>query len=94
MSYINPFAAVLQASPAAQRQLSADKARQSRQSTALTRNIAADDDRLEHQVDSAEFVSSIHDEQSQHDEPGQHQRKRHAEAEDTDAAEPRLDIKA
>jgi hypothetical protein len=48
-----------------QEQLAAAKARQVRRAQTLARNVAAEGDTFEHQVESAEELTAIHDEQRQ-----------------------------
>lgn len=60
-----------------QLQQAAEKTRQARKAADLKKNIAADEDELEHQVENAEELTEIHDEdhawekkrKQQHHEP-------------------------
>jgi hypothetical protein len=65
MSSINPFSGYLAAGSQVERTQAADKARQVRRTQALSKNVAARDDELEHQVESADALAEVHDEQNQ-----------------------------
>jgi hypothetical protein len=91
MTFINPLAPALLPSAQAQQQAAADKARQIGKAQAASRNIAAETDRLEHQVESAEELSPVHDEdQSKRRQDQQPKRDRDGKADD----EPHIDVKA
>ena len=68
MSWINPFAAPLSQSTGVQRQQSADKSRQVRRAQQVKKNsaLSGDGDQFEQQVESADEVNAIHDEDQQH----------------------------
>jgi hypothetical protein len=56
MTFINPLAVAAAAQPSAQRAAESEKVRQARREQALAKNVAAEDDRLEHQVESGDAV--------------------------------------
>jgi predicted lipid-binding transport protein (Tim44 family) len=72
MTQINPFASSILQSPVVQRQQAAEKDRQVRKAQDAEKNAALAGDRLEHQVESAEQLAAIHDE----DSPDPRKRKR------------------
>ena len=63
MSSINPFSGYVAAGSQLERTQAADKARQVRRAQALSKNVAARDDELEHQVENTDVVAALHDEQ-------------------------------
>jgi hypothetical protein len=93
MDTINPLAGYLQQSVQVERSASDDKQRQVRRSQVLEKNVATQDDELEHQVESTEDVVQIHDEQK--DQPPSKRRKRHLPTPTTDEnTPPHLDLTA
>lgn len=54
MSQINPFVGVAMGGMAAQQQIRVEKDRQLRKAQTVQKDIAAEDDQLEHQVESSE----------------------------------------
>jgi hypothetical protein len=95
MDIINPLANTLLESTQVQRQQSAEKQRQLRRNQSVQKNVAPQDDQLEHQVESSEELPPAHDEQPEHEQ--QKQRKRRGNATDADSDEddrPRLDLTA
>lgn len=63
MSSINPFSGYVAAGSQLERTQAADKTRQVRRAQALSKNVAARDDEMEHQVENTDVVSALHDEQ-------------------------------
>lgn len=63
MSQINPFTASVLQTPQVQRQQSVDKDRQVRRAAELAKNTALADDQMEHQVESAEELTPLTEEQ-------------------------------
>ena len=92
MTYINPLAPTLLPSTQAEQQAAADKARQIRKAQTAARNIAAETDRLEHQVESAEELAPVHDEDQPSKRDQQRQPKRDGRAKADD--EPHIDVTA
>jgi hypothetical protein len=79
-----------------ERTQASDKTRQVRREQVLSKNVAARDDELEHQVESADAVASVHDDQNHSDPQKRHQQqqpKRDETAPDGDEP-PRLDVTA
>jgi hypothetical protein len=72
MSSINPFSGYLAQGSQTERAQAAEKARQIRRSQELSRNIARQDDSLEHQVESTDTVTGTSGEQK----PKQDQRRK------------------
>src|SRR4051812_10202304 len=99
MSYINPLVGTPLSGALAQQQAATEKTRQVRRAQTVARNIAAESDRLEHQVENAEGLAPIHDEGDQ--QPRQRQsRKRKSKgtgpsgAGEMDEGEQHIDVKA
>jgi len=93
MDTINPLAGYLQQSVQVERSASDDKQRNVRRSQVLEKNVAAQDDELEHQVESTEDIVQIHDEQK--DQPPGKRSKRHPQPTTDDKDKPaRLDLTA
>ena len=63
VSSINPFSGYIAAGSQLERAQAADKTRQVRRAQALSKNVAARDDELEHQVENTDVVAALHDEQ-------------------------------
>ena len=61
MSQINPFIPAVAGTPVAQHQQSAEKTQQIRRARILTKSAIVPDDTFEHQVESADRVSAVHD---------------------------------
>jgi hypothetical protein len=64
MTQINPLAGSIVQSPMVQRQQAAEKDRQVRQARDVEKNSALHGDELEHQVESAQAITPIHDDGS------------------------------
>ena len=64
MSQINPFMGSILGTPQAQRQQAVEKDRQVRQVSDTRKDAALFGDELEHQVESSEELSPIHEDQS------------------------------
>jgi len=93
MDTINPLAGYLQQSVQVERSASDAKQRQVRRSQILEKNVATQDDEMEHQVESTEEVVQIHDEQK--DQPESKHPKRHPRQEiDEKDQPPHLDLTA
>jgi hypothetical protein len=96
MSQINPFTGAVAQSPQVQRLQAAEKDRHLRRTQELAKATGLSTDQFEHQVESADALSTVHDDGSG-GSPGQ-QSKEHKPDEDTSdgppaAADPsRLDI--
>ncbi len=73
MSQINPFTGAVSQTPQLQRLQAADKTQQLRRLQNQSKNAAAAGEALEHQVESAGAIVSIHDEDEQH--PDQKRKK-------------------
>ena len=67
MEIVNQIAGSLAQSASVTRQQSTDKSRQIRRAQALRKDVAAQADTFEHQVESSEELNAIHDEQTQRD---------------------------
>jgi hypothetical protein len=93
MDLINPLANSLMGSTQVDRSRSDEKQREIRRTQILEKNVAAEDDELEHQVESTEDVVEIHDEQ--HEQPPSKRPKPHLPQPPADEDEPpHLDLKA
>src|SRR5687768_3251808 len=97
MTQINPFTGAVAQSPQVQRAQAAEKDRHVRRTQDAAKATAVSTDQFEHQVESADAVTSIHDDQSGHPpkqrKPG---KPKPAETKNAEAGEdppaPRLDI--
>ena len=96
MTQFNPLAGAVAGHPLAQRTLAAEKVRQARRAQALSKEMAAADDRLEHEVESAEAVHPTDPDGSASDPQPQPKRrpKRQSSAPDDGAVAPHIDLKA
>jgi hypothetical protein len=92
MSSINPFSGYLAQGSQVERTQAAEKSRQIRRSQQLAKNIAQQDDNLEHQVESPDTVSGASGEQKPKDE--KKQRKGQGKGRKDDDGQPHVDIKA
>lgn len=91
MTVFNPLSGSIAASVAAQRVLEVEKDRQLRRAQTLSKNVAAEDDRLEHQVESTEAVTPAREEDREsHQRP---KKQAHDQGEAGDEG-PHLDLKA
>jgi hypothetical protein len=99
MTYFNPLTGASLQGGQVQEQLTAAKARQVRRAQTLARNVAAEGDTFEHQVESTEELSAIHDEQQskQQSDPHEHPQGHARDGEPDGAPDgdpPHLDVKA
>jgi hypothetical protein len=92
MTSINPFSGYVAQSAAVERTQATDKSRQVRRTQDLSKNVAARDDELEHQVESSDAVAAIHDEEHPQQQP--QQQHGHPKPAEDDEEAPRLDITA
>jgi hypothetical protein len=94
MSQINPFTGSVLQAPQVQRQQASDKDKQLRRAVDQEKNSALQGDRLEHQVESAEELTEIHDQ----DTPDPRKRKKQSsehqkdEGDADDAGESHIDL--
>ena len=65
MTQVNPFVGAILQSTQLQRSQAAEKDRQVRRAQTLAKNVAAEDDKLEHQVESADDLKRVREEQKQ-----------------------------
>lgn len=65
MFEINPLANTILGSVHQQQVLGIEKSRQLRRSKVLEKNVATEDEQLEHEVESADALNPVHDEQEQ-----------------------------
>jgi hypothetical protein len=95
VSSINPFSGYIAQGGQVERGQVADKTRQVRREQVLSKNVAARDDELEHQVESADAVVSIHDDQNPSGQQQPKQQRPQKDPSETDGEEPpRLDVTA
>jgi hypothetical protein len=90
MSSINPFSGYLAQGSQVERTQAAEKSRQIRRSQQLAKNIAQQDDNLEHQVESPDTVSGASGEQKPKDD----KRKGKGKSRKDDDGQSHVDIKA
>ena len=93
MTYLNPLIAPVAQGPQVQK-AAADKERQIARAQALAKDSAAEGDRFEHTVESADGLSPVGDDASRGGQSRQRQRKPPHDSELEQAAEdpPRLDV--
>jgi hypothetical protein len=95
MEIVNQIAGALSQSTAVTRQQSADKSQQIRRAQLLRKDVAARGDSFEHQVESAEELSPIHDDQSPKNGKGKRQKTKPPRANgNEDTPPPNLDLTA
>ena len=91
MTSINPFSGYVAQGSQVERTQAADKTRQVRRTQDLSKNVALQDDQLEHQVESSDAVAAVHDDQ----QPNQQQQQPKKDPKDETFDEPpHLDITA
>lgn len=90
MEIINQIAGSLAQSAAVTRQQSTDKSRQIRRAQSLRKDSASASDTFEHQVESTEELSAVHDEQQDKDRQRKRQKPKPAPQPDV----PQIDITA
>jgi hypothetical protein len=94
MTYLNPLIAPIVQGPQAPK-AAADKERQVARAQALAKNSAADGDRFEHQVESADALSRAGEDSSRGGQSRQHERKPPQPsdgADDAAAGPPHIDV--
>jgi hypothetical protein len=91
MTDFNPLAGAILGSTQAQNVLGAEKQRQLRRTQALRKDVAAGEDRYEHQVESAEELHPIDDGDPNHSDP--HGKRRQPQRGEKDE-EPGIDVTA
>jgi hypothetical protein len=93
MTYFNPLTGAPLQAGQVQERLAADKARQVRRAQTVARNVAAEGDTFEHQVESTEELSAIREQQSKEQpNPRKHPQGQSEAGEGDDP--PHLDVKA
>jgi hypothetical protein len=95
MTYLNPLIAPIVQGPQAQRAAAADKERQIARAQALSKNSAADGDRFERQVESADGLSAVGDDPAKDSRQGRQQRREQNSddrREETSDEKPHLDV--
>jgi len=94
MSSINPFSGYLAAGSQVDRAHAAEKAAQVRRTQAISRNVAARDAEMEHQVESVDVVGPVKDEDEGKGQERPKQRGRGSTGEQENDDRPTLDVKA
>ena len=96
MTYLNPLIAPIVQGTQAQRAAAADKERQIARAQTLAKNSAAEGDRFEHTVESADALTPVGDDASRGNQPRQQQHRKPSDSSDRnapDAGEAHLDVK-
>jgi uncharacterized membrane protein YcgQ (UPF0703/DUF1980 family) len=94
MSQIDPFTSSIVQAPFVQHQQATEKDRQIRRAQDLEKDAALQEDELEHQVESAEELAPINEQQKQ-DRNFKRSKHEHTEqSEDEPGEEPHLDLTA
>jgi hypothetical protein len=100
MSDVNPFAAAILPSAQSQRQESSERVGQVRRKQELKKASLQGNDTFEHQVESADALQPVHDEDARHDQSRKRGGKQHPQdgsqqsTQKPDDEEPKLDLKA
>ena len=81
MSSINPFSGYVAQGTQIERTQAADKTREARRTQAASQTVTRRDDELEHQVESADAVASVNDQDQQHQQAKKERERRQAEEE-------------
>ena len=92
MTEFNPVAGSILGSAAAQHEVDVEKQRQVRRAQALRKNIALQDDQLEHPVESSEQIAPVSDEEHQSGQDRQQDPKHNRRSPDDES--PHIDLKA
>jgi hypothetical protein len=90
MSSINPFSGYVAQGTQIERAQAADKSREARRTAAASQSVTRRDDELEHQVESADAVAGVQDDQQQHQQPKREQQQ----PKEGEEGEGRLDVTA
>jgi len=91
VSGLNPLSGAILQSITAQRQLGVEKEQQVRREQILEKDIAAEDDRFEHQVESSDTVAPTNDGEPNQDKHGRRKQKK---GKDDGQEKPHIDLKA
>lgn len=96
MTYLNPLIAPIVQGPQAQRAAAADKERQIARAQALGKNSAAEGDRFEHTVESANALTPIGDDASKGGQPREQPKRKPQDGESGEhgdnAGAPHVDV--
>ena len=91
---INSLSGALIQSTQLQLQQASDKTKQARRAQDLARNVTAEDEELENQIENAEEVTPVHEDSRKQDKHRKQQQHKHEEEESDDPGSARLDLKA
>ncbi|HSI32022.1 MAG: hypothetical protein ACAI43_21800 [Phycisphaerae bacterium] len=94
MSSINPFSGYVAAGSQVERAHAAEKAAQVRRTQAMSRNVAARDDEMEHQVESVDVVGAVKDDEAGKGQERPKQRGRGGTGKQDTDQHPTLDVRA
>jgi hypothetical protein len=95
MTSINPFSGYVAQGAQVERAQAGDKSREVRRTQALSSDVARRDDELEHQVESADAIVSIHDEQpSQQQQQPRKDRPKSGQGDEDDQTPSHIDVTA
>ena len=94
MDSLNPLATSLLQSTFVQRRQAIEKQRQVRREQTAQKNIAARDDEMEHQVESVEEDSVIHDEATKHEQQSKKKPPHHSPSAGEEETGTHLDLTA
>ena len=92
MTDFNPLAGSILGSTQAQHQVDIEKQRQARRAQAVSKNVAARDDELEHQVESSEELPPVGDDHNEHRQQGR--QDKHKPDSDEEDGRPHIDLTA
>jgi len=91
MTDFNPLSGAVLGSTQAQHQIDIEKQRQLRRTQTLRKNVAANDDQLEHQVESSDQVPAVQDENKGQPQDRRNDSRRRHPGKDQ---RPHIDVKA
>lgn len=92
MTDFNPLAGSILGSTQAQHQIDIEKQRQTRRAQTVSKNVAARDDQLEHQVESSEALPPVGDEPEEQRRQDERQKRKPRPPKDDD--QPHIDLTA
>jgi hypothetical protein len=94
MSQINPFTGSILQAPDTQRLQSAEKDRQVRKAQDAVKNAGLTEDKLEHQVESSEELTQVHQDQQQREREKKGKKRKPEKDSTSNDDNPHLDLTA
>ena len=94
VSQINPFTGSILQATHVQRNQAADRDRQLRRATDLSKNAALQGDQHQHEVESSEAIAGVHDDQAKDAKQRKKSPQKDQGGDDEDAGDAHLDVTA